>query len=117
MVSLDPLTNLKATLHVNIYFNILDVGSSLSYRFPTNPLEVIVDFLERAYLYGFIFIQTLTTFFPEITRLLFFKDKDRAQTAAMQYEFLPLLITSVYCAIGVVWAFIRLSALYIREKY
>lgn len=73
--------------------------------------------MERAYLYGFILIQTVTTFFPEIMRLLFLKDKDRAQSVAAQYEFLPLLITSVYCSIGVVWAFIRLSALYIREKY
>jgi len=31
-----------------------------------------------------------------------------------QMEFLPLMLTSVYCAVGLVWAFIRLGVLYLR---
>ena len=32
-------------------------------------------------------------------------------------EFLPLMLTSVYCAVGLVWAFLRLSFIYLREHY
>jgi alpha-1,3-glucosyltransferase len=34
---------------------------------------------------------------------------------ATSMEFLPLLLTSVYCAIGLVWAYIRLGAIYVAD--
>ncbi|KAI6164762.1 hypothetical protein EDD17DRAFT_1473910 [Pisolithus thermaeus] len=32
-------------------------------------------------------------------------------------QFLPLMVTSVYCAAGLVWAFIRLSVLYFGNAF
>jgi alpha-1,3-glucosyltransferase len=37
------------------------------------------------------------------------------EVASTSMDFLPLLLTSVYCAIGLVWAFIRLGAVYITD--
>ena len=39
-----------------------------------------------------------------------------ASGAARGMEFLPLMATSVYCAIGLTWAFVRLSYLYLRAS-
>ena len=36
-------------------------------------------------------------------------------TDASGMEFLPLMATSVYCAVGLVWAFMRLSLIYLRQ--
>ncbi|KAF9516877.1 glycosyltransferase family 57 protein [Hydnum rufescens UP504] len=33
-----------------------------------------------------------------------------------EMEFLPLMVTSVYCAVGLVWAFLRLSYLYLSHS-
>lgn len=30
-----------------------------------------------------------------------------------KYEFLPLMLTSLYCAVGIVWAWLRLSWAYL----
>ncbi|EPQ26439.1 uncharacterized protein PFL1_06087 [Pseudozyma flocculosa PF-1] len=40
---------------------------------------------------------------------------DPSSSAAM--EFLPLMLVSVYCAIGVVWAWLRASSLYLAQQY
>ena len=37
-----------------------------------------------------------------------------AGTSAM--EFLPLMATSIYCAIGLVWSFMRLGFIYLQEE-
>lgn len=31
-------------------------------------------------------------------------------------EFLPLMLTSVYCAVGMVWGFVRLLFVYLNEE-
>lgn len=36
----------------------------------------------------------------------------QAMRSASSMEFLPLMITSVYCAVGIVWSWVRLSVLY-----
>ena len=61
---------------------------------------------ERFYLAGFPLLQTFVTLYPMFT------GKQDGETAL---EFLPLMLTSVYCAIGLVWAFIRLSAMYLTS--
>jgi alpha-1,3-glucosyltransferase len=41
-------------------------------------------------------------------------DPHPAGVAAM--EFLPLMLTSVYCAVGLVWGFCRLMFVYLKEE-
>jgi len=73
------------------------------YEFPTTLPFVILEQLENAYLLGFAPLLAFTLAFP-----LFFGGNP-------QVEFLPLMMTSVYCALGLVWAFIRLGTIYLRQ--
>lgn len=70
---------------------------------------MIIDGLEKLYLAGFPLLQLFATVFPVLTG-------GRGDTSSA-LEFLPLMLTSVYCAIGLVWAFLRLSVIYIRQQY
>ena len=79
----------------NISLNIL--------RFPTTLPWVLLEGLENVYLLGFAPLLGFITAFP----LIFGGNS--------QVEFLPLMMTSVYCALGLVWAFIRLGVMYIRQ--
>ena len=40
-----------------------------------------------------------------------------AETGSSTMEFLPLMLVSVYCAVGVVWAWLRASAIYLAREY
>ncbi|CAI2163101.1 18094_t:CDS:2 [Funneliformis geosporum] len=62
-----------------------------------------IDLAENIYMYGFIVLQ----FFTGIAHYIIYND---------QYPFLPLLITSVYCAIGIMYSWIKLSLIYFFEK-
>ncbi|KIP12677.1 glycosyltransferase family 57 protein [Phlebiopsis gigantea 11061_1 CR5-6] len=79
------------------------------YEFPMSLPWVILDSLERLYLAGFVVLQAFVTLFPLLTR------SQAASKAGSAFEFLPLMLTSVYCAVGLVWAFIRLSVIYLRQ--
>ena len=72
-----------------------------SYSFPRSPAFVLLDVLERLYLAGFVPLHLIVTTLPYVL--------------GPSKEFLPLLLTSVYCAVGLVWAFIRLSVIYLRS--
>lgn len=72
-------------------------------RFPTTLPRVILEQLEYAYLLGFAPLLAFVLAFP------------LAFGGNPQVEFLPLMITSVYCALGLVWAFIRLGTIYLRQ--
>ena len=95
---------------------------------------MIVDTLEKAYMWGFGLLQVFVTLFP----LLVFSQTSEGTVStnggddctmssqpcaspetltsdASNMEFLPLMLTSVYCAIGLVWAFFRLSVIYLRQ--
>lgn len=76
-----------------------------SNRFPSSLPWVLLESFENAYLYGFAFLQAFVTLFPIMTG------------GNPDTEFLPLMATSVYCAVGLVWSFIRLSTLYIIQQY
>ncbi|KAJ8586201.1 glucosyltransferase [Rhizopogon salebrosus TDB-379] len=75
------------------------------YEFPLSLPWVLLESFENAYLCGFALLQVFVTLFPLITG------------GNPDTEFLPLMTTSVYCAVGLVWAFIRLSTLYITQRY
>lgn len=95
---------------------------------------MILDALEKIYLAGFPFLLSFITFFPLYI--------DRRRSAALDtcistgggplcstdaqaapsgagvaaMEFLPLMLTSVYCAVGLVWGFLRLMFVYLHEE-
>ncbi|KAF9226448.1 glycosyltransferase family 57 protein [Gyrodon lividus] len=75
------------------------------YEFPTSLPWVILEQLENAYLAGFVLLQAFVLVFPVLS------------SGSSEVEFLPLMITSVYCAIGLGWAFIRLSIIYLKQEY
>ncbi|KZT12805.1 glycosyltransferase family 57 protein [Laetiporus sulphureus 93-53] len=91
------------------------------YEFPLSLTFVIIDSLEKAYLAGFPLLQLFVTLFPVFARRPSKESpsQDSSTTAegVAALEFLPLMLTSVYCAVGLVWAFIRLSAIYLRQQF
>jgi len=36
--------------------------------------------------------------------------------APEKWEFVPLMLTSLYCALGLIWAYLRLGFLYITSE-
>lgn len=78
------------------------VFSSLAkvvYTFPRSPAAVALDFAERAYMWGFVGLQLFVWAFPLLAR--------------GRGAFVPLMATSVYCAVGLAWAYVRLGAMYV----
>ncbi|QRV72496.1 alpha-1,3-glucosyltransferase [Ceratobasidium sp. AG-Ba] len=103
------------------------------YTFPTTPLAVLVDRLEVLYLLGLPAVQTAVMVLngwssmksgPQITLTVVgtpgntttsVTEKDLEAQSNSGMEFLPLMLTSVYCAIGLGWAFARMGYLYVRS--
>lgn len=90
-------------------------------RFPKSLPFVIIDGLEKLYLAGFPLLQLFAIVFPALTGRRGGTSPpsggDPVEPSTGALEFLPLMLTSVYCAIGLVWAFLRLSVIYIRQHY
>jgi len=95
------------------------------YEFPKSLPYVILDGLEKIYLAGFPLLLVFVSIFPSLVERQRIKtggglDSDNTEgthgsrLAAM--EFLPLMLTSVYCAIGLVWGFVRLTYVYLNEE-
>ncbi|GLB33692.1 putative ALG6 ALG8 glucosyltransferase family protein [Lyophyllum shimeji] len=103
------------------------------YEFPKSLPYVFLDGLEKIYLAGFPFLLAFVSIFPAyLERRRITADvcvpseafscpdpdgttrTDGSHLAAM--EFLPLMLTSLYCAIGVVWGFLRLMFIYLHEE-
>ncbi|KAH9846933.1 glycosyltransferase family 57 protein [Lenzites betulinus] len=92
------------------------------YQFPQGVFTVAIDVLERLYLAGFPLLQLFATLFPLFSQWRSGTPSASSETVkspedgVSALEFLPLMLTSVYCAIGLVWAFIRLSVIYLSRK-
>ncbi|KAI9000909.1 glycosyltransferase family 57 protein [Trametes punicea] len=126
--SLFPLLFTPAETLVKIIYTVLWAVLVLKpihqqvYQFPQGILAVILDLLERVYLAGFPLLQLFVTLLPLVTRWRFSSKASSAEHAEGTHEgisameFLPLMLTSVYCAIGLVWAFVRLSFIYLIRK-
>ena len=56
---------------------------------------------ENLYMVGFAPLLLYTTVIHD---LVF------GRSTMQEMQFLPLMLTSVYCAVGVIWAFLRLAA-------
>lgn len=77
---------------------------------PSN-LGEIVHFAESAYLRGLVGLVVLTNIVVPLWQGL----APSTLSLAHRYAFLPLMLTSVYCALGFVYGWLRLSMLYLQE--
>jgi len=78
------------------------------YEFPRSLPAVIVGSLETMYLWGFLLLELMVTLCPVVASAVAREPE--------KWEFLPLMLTSLYCALGLIWAYARLSFLYITSK-
>ncbi|KAI0091921.1 glycosyltransferase family 57 protein [Irpex rosettiformis] len=114
--SLFPLLFTPAETFIKIIYSllwaffVLNPLSKRVYEFPKSLPFVILDMIERWYLYGFALLQAFVLLFPIVVSRLIDKSEE-----GFALEFLPLMLTSVYCAVGLVWAFVRLSVLYLQS--
>ncbi|TCD67679.1 glycosyl transferase [Steccherinum ochraceum] len=138
--SLFPLLFTPAETLVKIVYSViwgLFVLSPLNrrtYEFPVSLPYVVIDTLEKLYFCGFALLQVFVTVFPLVAGGKLHpqpadvstagntsigsevpSSHDQAAAGGSAMEFLPLMATSVYCAVGLVWAFLRLSVIYLRQ--
>jgi len=123
--SLFPLIFTPAESVVKIVYSILWITflyASLSrrvYEFPKSPAYVFLDWLEKLYLAGFPLLFAFVNLFPmllerrrSVTRLPCSEPPEPPESGM---EFLPLMLTSIYCAVGLFWCFLRLGFIYMHE--
>ncbi|KAJ4466486.1 glycosyltransferase family 57 protein [Lentinula aciculospora] len=113
-----PAESVIEVIYSIVWFALLYIPlSKRVYEFPKSMPYVILDLLEKMYLGGFVFLQIFVASFPVFASWNSSKsdsgDSKNGDLSAM--EFLPLMITSVYCAIGMVWGFMRLLFIYLHE--
>ena len=97
-----------------------------------------MDALEKVYLAGFPLLLVFVSAFPFFQRQPSVNSASTAKgmcvatdplnllcteaqhgtnaTAVSAMEFLPLMTTSIYCAVGLVWSFLRLGFIYLHEE-
>jgi len=89
----------------------------LCHRYPRSLIFVVIDIAEKAYLAGFLFLLAFVTLFPA-----YMVQRTRAEAevnpeeVVSSMEFLPLMVTSVYCAVGMFWGYFRLLFTYLNEE-
>jgi len=96
------------------------------HRMPPTFFSEMVHNLEWMYLWALPVVHILTSAFPAVAEW-YTKRTPGAETSGKvsdggdalpqlsQMQFLPLMVTSVVCATGMVWAYMRLSWLYLRS--
>ncbi|EDR12360.1 glucosyltransferase [Laccaria bicolor S238N-H82] len=85
------------------------------YEYPKSIAYVIMDVLEKVYLAGFPFLLLFVTLFPGWASRRR-QDNGEPDAGYSKLEFLPLMATSVYCSIGLIWGFCRLIFIYHYEE-
>jgi len=114
VVSLFPLLFTPAEQVIEVVYSLLWASVVFGplqqrlYEFPRSLPAVIVGSLETAYLWGFLLLEIVVTLCPVIAKAI-------AQ-APEKWEFVPLMLTSLYCALGLIWAYLRLGFLYITSE-
>jgi alpha-1,3-glucosyltransferase len=84
-------------------------------RFPQSVSATVLDLIEKLYLCGFLPLQLFVTFWPTfVERFNGGCIEEDCHGQENRLEFLPLMATSLYCAVGIIWAYCRLLFLYIR---
>ncbi|KAF8639779.1 hypothetical protein AX17_001039 [Amanita inopinata Kibby_2008] len=113
-----PAESIVKVIYAIIWITFIYVPlSKRVYEFPKSPIYVFLDMAEKFYLAGFPVLLLFVNLFP----LLANRTRDGSQShvgtgsSVAVMEFLPLMATSVYCAIGLVWGFARLLFVYLNE--
>ncbi|KAJ1308720.1 hypothetical protein OPQ81_004411 [Rhizoctonia solani] len=132
-VSLFPLLFTPAETPIKLLYTLLwALGTFYPlqkrlYTFPTTLTAVLIDRLELLYLAGLPVLQVVvmllgawptikgvrTISFPTNSTMSEVNTEPEVESGM---EFLPLLLTSVYCAIGLGWSFMRMGYLYVRSS-
>ncbi|KAF8812331.1 glycosyltransferase family 57 protein [Phlegmacium glaucopus] len=137
--SLFPLIFTPAESIIKVVYSIIWIAvvyiplNRRVYEYPNSISYVIMDALEKVYLAGFPFLLLFVSIFPHLRpqpestiyvctasdafacpdpQLNSMKGRPKPSTM----EFLPLMATSIYCALGLVWSFIRLAFIYLHEE-
>ncbi|KAJ3910172.1 glycosyltransferase family 57 protein [Lentinula edodes] len=115
-----PAESVIEVIYSIVWFALLYIPlSKRVYEFPKSLSYVILDVLEKLYLGGFIFLQIFVASFPVYaswnSRRKIEEPGNLNTSDSSAMEFLPLMVTSVYCAIGMVWGFMRLIFIYLNE--
>ncbi|KAF8165457.1 glucosyltransferase [Crassisporium funariophilum] len=139
--SLFPLIFTPAESVIKVIYSVLWLAfvyiplSRRVYEYPKSLSYVIMDFFEKLYLAGFTVLLLFVSVFPLLQHRsgesirtdtcvpsdAFSCAKPEASQAQFSagpstMEFLPLMVTSVYCSIGLVWSFMRLGFIYLHEE-
>lgn len=82
-----------------------------------------MDMMEKVYLGGFFFLLAFVGLFPvymsrrtSASGTTVDAETGEGEWVGSAMEFLPLMMTSVYCALGIVWGYLRLLFVYLNEK-
>jgi alpha-1,3-glucosyltransferase len=118
----DTLETPIKLIYTSVWFAIVVplISKNVAKPSPTS-LEILAYYAESAYLAGFPLLQLfVSVIHPRLFRA--------APTATVQelvdwdmvpsrpkMEFLPLMATSMYCAIGIIWSWLKMSYLYFKS--
>ncbi|KAF7433175.1 glycosyl transferase [Pleurotus ostreatus] len=120
--SLFPLIFTPAESVVKVIYSAIwlaFVYKSLShqvYEFPKSLSYVFIDTFEKLYLLGFPILLVFVSLFPLNSAECQEPNSSANASRLEQMEFLPLMLTSVYCALGLVWGFCRLTFIYMKNE-
>ena len=109
-------TSVSQGLRVSVLFGLQSPANVPGYRFPKSKIYVAIDFAEKLYLAGFLVLQVSVTLLPILSRRSMSSACDGQACEQGSMEFLPLMLTSVYCAIGMSWGFCRLIFVFLHEE-
>lgn len=98
-------------------------GRTTRIRYPKSLVFVIMDMMEKLYLAGFPFLLAFVSLFPaymnrqgDASETTVGAEAGEGKTVGSAMEFLPLMVTSIYCALGIVWGYLRLLFIYLNEE-
>lgn len=143
--SLFPLIFTPTEFVIEVIYSVIWIGAVYTplsrrvYEYPKSMSYVIMDALEKLYLAGFPILLIFVTAFPLLQGGVT-AHPDISASAAIcisseafscpesenwsaqssrgvsALQFLPLMVTSIYCAFGLVWSFLRLGFIYLHEE-
>ena len=104
--------------------------TGISNRYPKSIPYVIMDSLEKLYLAGFPILLLFVSISPYLQTqsesavnacissdaFVCPETQLNSMKSGSVMEFLPLMATSIYCALGLVWSFMRLGFIYLYEE-